>query len=168
MPELPIRSQWALQCLRLRRGERVVEFGYGGGEVIAALHARVAQSAIDGIDRSATAAAKARRRNAESIGRGDSRLLHGDFLRDAPAERYDRAFAVNVNVFWRQPAIAFAAAPAWMRRRGALLLVFEAPDPAKAARISDVLQRGKVLPFALQRCRRHLPNRRLAAFWFTQ
>jgi predicted TPR repeat methyltransferase len=167
VPELPIRFQWTLQCLRLRRGGRVVEFGYGGGEVIAALQSRADQSAIDGIDRSATAVARAHRRNSDAIEHGKSQLLHGDFLRDAPQSRYDQAFAVNVNVFWRDPEAAFAAASAWVKRKGSLLLVFEAPGAAKATAIADALQRADASPFALRRCRWHPDNKRLVAFRFT-
>lgn len=133
--------------------------------MIAALQSR-AQSAIDGIDRSATAVARARRRNADAIERGKSQLLHGDFLRDVPDERYDCAFAVNVNALWRDPGTAFAAASAWVRRKGALLLVFEAPGPAKATAIAEALQRADPSPFTLRRCRSHPDNKHLVAFWF--
>ncbi len=135
--------------------------------MIAALQARGGPSAIDGIDRSATAVARARRRNSGAIERGKAHLLHGDFLRDAPQSRYDQAFAVNVNVFWRDPGTAFAAASVWVKRKGSLLLIFEAPGPAKAVEITDALQRADASPFELRRCQSHPDNSRLAAFWFT-
>ena len=57
-------------------------------------------------------------------------------------ERYDRALAVNVNVFWTRPAPALAVVRRLLRPRGLLCLVFEPPSAVQARRVADAIARA--------------------------
>ncbi|MFD3704155.1 SAM-dependent methyltransferase [Nocardia sp. NPDC058658] len=106
------RFDWFADTMGVRAGERVLELGPGSGASLQRIAAGLGDGRIVGVDRSATAIARAGRRCATEIADGRVRLVEGEIgkleaarLLDAGA-RFDLIFAVNVNLFWTGPATA--------------------------------------------------------------
>ncbi len=96
---------------------------------------------VTGIDRSATAIEAARRRNAEWIAAGAVRLVHCE-LADAGQldQRFDKIFAVNVNVFWaRRATTELEVIKALLDRDATLRLCYETPPGTDAGRIAGTV-----------------------------
>jgi hypothetical protein len=86
------------------------------------------------IDRSATAIERTRRRNAEHVASGRLALETVDVAEFDPGKaRFDKAFAVNVNVFWTTPATEeLARIRRALEYDARLLLFYETPSAAQA------------------------------------
>jgi SAM-dependent methyltransferase len=133
--KVPDRVRWAVELLDVQPDDVILEFG-GGPGVAARL---VADQLVGGrgrllaIDRSAVAVERTKARNTEHIPAGRvvvEQLPLADLV--AEPDTFDKAFCVNVNVFWTSPADAELAVLArGLRPGGALYLVYgEAPDDA--------------------------------------
>ena len=150
MTRRPLRLTWAIDRLAAREGERIAEIGCGNGSAIAILLQQVSPGFVLGVDRSERAIASARRLHAASIASGQVALVHREFAAARPDMPMDRVFAVNVNAFWRAPRTCFEEIAQWLRPRGSLLLVFEAPTPGKADAIARSLsERDACAPCSL-------------------
>jgi len=127
---IPDRVRWAVDQLRLQPDARVLEIGGGPGAAAELICSQLAQGWLLGLDRSATAIERARRRNQTHLDSGRLRLQQGE-LRDLsiPAGSVDVAFSLNVNLFWTGPAdvelglLYRALAP------GGRLLILYGPGP---------------------------------------
>lgn len=139
--EIPARLRWAVEQLVIAPDARVLEIGCGTGVALGLVCERLSTGHILGIDRSASAIDRARKRNAAHIAAGRAGLWRGelnDFTSDAGA--FDTVFAVNVNVFWTDPARAELRRLFELTKPGGVvLLVYEAPDARKAERIANDL-----------------------------
>jgi cyclopropane fatty-acyl-phospholipid synthase-like methyltransferase len=98
------------------------------------------------IDRSATAIERTRRRNAEHVSSGRLELETVD-LRDfeARGRRFDKVFAVNVNIFWTTRATDELARVREALAPGSrLFLFYETPSAGRAGevatRVADALR----------------------------
>lgn len=127
---LPERISWAYQLIDVRGTEKVLEIGCGPGVAVDLVAASLTTGHITGIDRSATAIARAQQRTAAHIASGRVTLLHTTLAGLAlPARSIDTAFAINVNVFWTTQAdqelhvLATVLDPA-----GTLHLIYETPE----------------------------------------
>jgi cyclopropane fatty-acyl-phospholipid synthase-like methyltransferase len=118
------RNRRTLELLELGPGDRVLEIGFGPGLAVkwAARRARF----VAGIDHSETMLKRAVRRNARAIARG------GVELRRASAEdwsdpraSFDKAFAVNVYMFWKQPTAVFHAIAGALRPGGTVAITHQ-------------------------------------------
>lgn len=134
---VPARLSWAVDVLGVRPGERVLEIGCGRGVAIELLCERSGAGLVVGIDRSPTAIAAAEARNAAHVAAGRVRLLHAALAGADFDERFDRVFAVNVNVFWLGPARELAAVRRVLAPGGRLLLFYEPPSPAQLERAAE-------------------------------
>jgi cyclopropane fatty-acyl-phospholipid synthase-like methyltransferase len=102
---VPERIRWAVETLDIDGADHVLEIGGGPGVAASIVCERLDTGRMLLIDRSATAIERTRRRNAEYVSSGRLALETVD-LRDfdARGRRFDKVFAVNVNVFWTSPA----------------------------------------------------------------
>ena len=150
---VPERVRWAVKQLNPGPDERLLEIGCGPGVAVALICERLAGGRIVAIDRSATAIGRATRRNAEHVAAGKAVLLTMalEDLRPADvlgeAERFDKVFAMNVNLFWvRSPTSELDLVKRLLGPGGALYLFYgygERPQPGKdvenAARVPQAL-----------------------------
>jgi protein-L-isoaspartate O-methyltransferase len=123
---VPDRIAWAVELLDPQPGDRVLEIGCGPGVAAALVCERLGNAGrLTAIDRSATAVERTRRR----LGAGRATVEQSDLAGfDAPASSFDKAFAVNVNVFWTGPADAeLAVLRSVLRRGGVIRLVYGGP-----------------------------------------
>ena len=102
--------------------DRILEFGCGPGVAVALVSARLDDGRITAIDRSAVAIERARARNAASVAVGKVELLQVELARfRGAADQFDKAFAVNVNVFWTTAADAECSVLSRVLRPGAVV-----------------------------------------------
>lgn len=129
MPAIPLRLVRAVATLDVAPGHRVLEIG-GGPGVSAALIGEILARGDGhylGLDRSALATQRARARNAAHVSAGRAEF-RTQALEDAklPAAAFDRILAVNVNLFWTDPAgPGLGRLRAALKDGGQLVLVYE-------------------------------------------
>lgn len=108
VPEL----QWTLDVLSVHPTSRVLEIGFGAGNAINVVAARVPDGHVSGIDLSATMVRVARRRNSRWIQQGRVDLEQGTIARLPFADQaFDSAFSIHTVYFW--PDIHQACSELW-------------------------------------------------------
>jgi SAM-dependent methyltransferase len=137
-PDLPLRVRIAVDLVDPPPDARVLEVGFGPGVSLDLLCRRVPDGHVTGIDRSATAVARAERRNARHLAEARLDLVETDLAGYLPSgDPFDAVLAVNVNVFWTGPADAEIERLAdLLAEGGAVHLVHELPDPDAAERVA--------------------------------
>jgi ubiquinone/menaquinone biosynthesis C-methylase UbiE len=122
----------AFALLDVRPGERILEVGFGGGSMLAAILGAGAKQVI-GIDLSEQMIARGRRRFRRDIASGRAELFEGTVERlpigDASV---DKACSLNSIYFWNDPAAGLKELARVLRPGGALVLGFEAPETLRA------------------------------------
>ncbi|PPK98461.1 methyltransferase family protein [Kineococcus xinjiangensis] len=127
----PARLVWAVDLLGVRPDDEVLEVGCGRGVAAELVCQRLGSGRLTGLDRSATAVAAAEARNAPHVAAGRARFVRAALGSADPASlgTFNAVLAVNVNLFWTDPA---ATELDLLRRLlvpgGRLLLVYEPPS----------------------------------------
>jgi cyclopropane fatty-acyl-phospholipid synthase-like methyltransferase len=131
---IPDRIRWAVETLAVEPGDRLLEIGGGPGVAASLVCERLDRGSLLLIDRSTTAIERTRRRNPEHLASGRLALETVDLVDfDPGAARFDKVFAVNVNVFWTTPATEeLARIRRALQRDGRLFLFYETPSAARA------------------------------------
>jgi len=122
----------------------LLEIGCGPGAAVAMLCERLVGGKVVAIDRSATAISRATKRNAEHVAAGRAVLLTMALERLQPSdvlgrqERFDKVFAMNVNLFWvRSPAKELDLIKRILAPGGALYLFYGYGGPPAAEKGSE-------------------------------
>src|SRR5215218_7505352 len=90
--------------LAVEPGDRLLEIGGGPGVAASLVCDPLESGSLLLIDRSTTAIERTRRRNPEHVASGRLALQTVDVADfDPGTARFDKVFAVNVNVFWTTP-----------------------------------------------------------------
>jgi ubiquinone/menaquinone biosynthesis C-methylase UbiE len=117
----------ARQRLALKRGENVVEIGFGTGKLASLLAADVGQAQVAGADPSPLMVATARRRNPGSD------LREGDASRlPWPDAQFDAAVALHCWQFWHDPAHCLAEIRRVMKPNARLVMILRDHSKAQA------------------------------------
>jgi trans-aconitate methyltransferase len=146
-PSTPVRIEWAVDLLDVAPGDRVLEFGCGAGVAASLVADRLTSGCITAIDRSATAVSRARARSANHV-ESKRMTLETVGLADYRSKvQVDKAFGVNVNLFWTTDARAECAVlGAVLAPDSEVHLIYDAPgDRATdlAERVSTTLERQR-------------------------
>ena len=143
---VPERIRWAVETLAVEPGDRLLEIGGGPGVAASLVCEQLKRGRLLLIDRSATAIERTRRRNPEHIASGRLALQTVDVADFDPGEeRFDKVFAVNVNLFWTTSATeGLACIRRALAHDARLFLFYETPTPAgarqAAGRVAEALQ----------------------------
>jgi cyclopropane fatty-acyl-phospholipid synthase-like methyltransferase len=144
----PERLLWAVELLDPAPGDDILEIGCGRGVAAALVCERLRGGTYAAIDRSRIMTGAARKRIAAHIAAGKA-TVRTVGLAEATfgSQRFDRIFAVNVNVFWTGPAAAeLARIRTLLAPRGVLFLFFESFTAARlrgiAGTVTDTLGRN--------------------------
>jgi SAM-dependent methyltransferase len=99
------RNAWTVEQLGIAPSDRVLELGYGPGLAVAHAVALTPRGHVVGVDRSAVMWRQAAQRNRHAVAEGRATLLVGgaDDLLPAHEGGFDKAFGVNVAMFWPDP-----------------------------------------------------------------
>jgi trans-aconitate methyltransferase len=140
---VPERLTWAVELLDIDPEDQVLEIGCGPGVAVALVCERLAGGRITALDRSAVAISRATQRNAEHVASGKAVLRQVDLAELAPTgQRFDKIFAVNVNLFWVRAADAeLRRIKELLRPGGVLHLVYEPPSQKRATQVADTVTR---------------------------
>lgn len=126
----------------MQPSDEILEIGPGPGIAVALVCDLLVDGHITVIDRSATAVRRTTERNSECIASGKARVVQAD-LSDVSFEsrRFDKVFAINVNLFWVQPdGPHFPIVANLLRPEGRLYLFYEAPTAVKAQQIQQIAE----------------------------
>lgn len=128
----PDRIGWAVERLDPAAADELLEIGCGNGAAVALICPRLECGRITAIDRSATAIATATKRNAAHIASGKAVFLATELACfESSAHSFDKAFAVNVNVFWLRPTAELRVLARVLKPGGALCLAFQPPNESQ-------------------------------------
>jgi cyclopropane fatty-acyl-phospholipid synthase-like methyltransferase len=97
---VPARIAWAIDLLHIQPEDRILEIGCGSGVALSLVADRLDGGRITAMDRSASAIERARARNAQHIAAGRAVLRQVELAKFRGRGPFDKAFAINVNVFW--------------------------------------------------------------------
>jgi ubiquinone/menaquinone biosynthesis C-methylase UbiE len=117
------------QRLRLQRGDRVLEIGFGNGKLLPALLAGAADLSYVGVDISETMVADAGVFNAALVasGRASFQLARAETL-PFTDKSFEKVFAVNVIYFWPEPVRALAEMRRVLRPGGVSIVAAVSAD----------------------------------------
>jgi ubiquinone/menaquinone biosynthesis C-methylase UbiE len=141
--KIPRRILWAVQQLSVDPDDDVLEIGCGVGIAASLICSRLANGHLTAIDRSESMIDAARRRNRAYIESGKvsfsaTSLAEADF----GSRHFNKALAVNVNLFWLKPAVELAILKKALRPRGEICLVFQPPVSSKIEPITEACARS--------------------------
>jgi len=103
-PSNRLRNLRTLELLDIRPEDRVLEVGFGPGLAVARAADLATSGKVVGLDHSELMLRQATRRNAQAIRVGRVELLLGSADALPRFEvRFDKVFAVNVYMFWKDP-----------------------------------------------------------------
>lgn len=145
-PRVPERLRWAVQLLDVSPDDEILEIGPGPGVSVALICEQLVGGRITIIERSATAVQRATRRNADHVASGRAVFHHLDLAevdlvrRALTGQHFDKALAVNINLFWVRPASAeLQLIEDLLGPNGVLHLVYEAPGEEQASRVAKAV-----------------------------
>jgi ubiquinone/menaquinone biosynthesis C-methylase UbiE len=114
--------------LEIRPDDRVLEIGCGHGVAATYVCERLEGGRLTAIDRSAKMIAAASARNAGFVAVGKAEFLVAELERlDLGERRFDKAFAVRVGLFHREPERAREIVERWLAPGGAVFAFFDPP-----------------------------------------
>ena len=136
---IPERIRWAVETLAVEAVDRLLEIGGGPGVAASLVCDRLDRGSLLVIDRSETAIERTRGRNAEHVASGRLAVECADATDfDPGTARFDKVFAVNVNLFWTTPATdELTRIRRALKREGRLFLFYETPSAARARQAVD-------------------------------
>lgn len=134
------RFAWAAETLAVKPSDKMLEIGCGHGLAVPLVAAKLKPGGLLAIDRSAKMIALAAKRNRALVKSGKV-AFETAALEDYAIgrQRFSKIFAVNVNLFWTDPAAGLPPVAGWLRPRGRLYLFYQPPSGAMIDRIAGIL-----------------------------
>lgn len=135
---LPKRIGWAVGRIAAEGPDSLLEVDCGPGVAVALIAPRMKSGRILALDRSLSAITAARERNRMWEASGKARFLHSPLhdLTDE-GERFDKIFAINVNLFWIDPTAELPVIKRRLKDKGRLYLFYEPPQAHRRQEIAE-------------------------------
>ncbi|MEQ1953293.1 class I SAM-dependent methyltransferase [Mesorhizobium sp. CN2-181] len=138
--KIPPRLLWAARQLAFDDTADLLEVGCGHGVLAGLICENLSAGSLVAIDRSDKMVAVAQQRNAAQIAAGRVSFEVAALAdADLGSRRFDRIFAVNVNVFWIDPRRELAAVRHLLNPGGQLDLFYEPPGMSQAQKIEMLI-----------------------------
>ena len=135
---IPDRIAWAIDTMEIAPTDRVLEIGCGNGTAVAVLADRLPDCSIVAIDRSEKMIRSAIQRNREAVSLGRVQFHQASLNEmDAGQPPFDAIFAINVNLFWMEPAVEWSEMKTLLRPDGTVYLFNQPPSASKMQEIAD-------------------------------
>lgn len=141
MATVPDRIRWAVEAVDPQPGERILEIGCGPGAAAQLVCERLTTGHLLATDRSAVAVNRTAGRNPQYVkaGRLTVQRTALDEL-SLPEDSIDKAFGINVNLFWVSHAEAELAVLRQGLRSGApLFILYGADGPTGGDRVTTLV-----------------------------
>lgn len=141
---VPQRIKWAVNALNVDEADDVLELGCGSGVAAVLVAGKLTTGQVTAVDRSAVAVGRAITRGSDLIDAGRLGVRQASVAElDQATERYDKIFAINVNLFWVRPGSSEVGVVRQLLRPGGELHVFyDVPDPGQAQRTARLVAEG--------------------------
>ncbi|MER5462464.1 methyltransferase domain-containing protein [Streptomyces sp. NPDC002668] len=117
---------WAIEHMDVRRSQRVLDVGCGGGMAVKLLSQRASRGFVAGVDYSMDMVSQAVRRNVEGVARRRVEVRYGDSAA-LPYEdaSFDQVCAIETFYFWPDPMQGLAEAYRVLRPGGQVSITLE-------------------------------------------
>jgi|SRR5687767_732825 len=140
---IPDRIVWAVATLNFEPSDEVLEIGCGHGFAVPLVCEKLRRGTLTAIDRSPKMIAAARKRTRALVATGKVEfetvaLADADFGR----RRFSKIFAVNINLFWIDPAAELPVVKRLLRPGGTLYLFYQPPRAGQLKPIAAKLARN--------------------------
>ena len=139
----PDRIVWAVETLDIGPSEHMLKIGCGHGLAVPLVCERLVRGTLTAIDRSPKMIAVAKKRSRLLVAAGKA-AFETVALADADLgrRRFSKIFAINVNLFWTDPAAELPVLRKLLRPAGALYLFYQPPNPAQLKPLAAKLMRN--------------------------
>ena len=126
-------NQLVLEQLAVVPGDRILEVGFGGGDLIERMLRTGKPEFVSGVDRSHEMVRSASKRFKEYLRNGKVELRRGE-IENLPYanETFTKVCTVNTLYFWPEPAKALAECRRVLRPEGRLLICFNSKKDMEA------------------------------------
>jgi len=142
LAETPKRVLWAVKQLDIQSRDTILEVGCGDGSALNQIAPRLTGGRVVGVDRSELAIRAAQKRNREGLTAGTVWLVQSELADLELSERFAKAFALNVNVFWHRPKKELAVLKSLLALGGQLSLMYEPPSADQLDHIAELTRRN--------------------------
>ena len=137
---VPERVRWAVDVLDPRPTDEILEVGGGPGVSAGLICERLTTGRLLAVDRSAVAAERTAQRNAEQVAAGRLTVEQCDLdALDVPADSFDKALTLNVNLFWVKDPEQELAVLRRALRPGGVLHILYGTGPTGGARVTEAV-----------------------------
>lgn len=122
------RFAWAVEVLNIKPTDTILEIGCGTGILVEQIARKLTSGQITAIDQSPALIKMASKRNKEFILRRRVELLTTKFAKMQPgAHFYNKIFAFNVSLFWKNPIHELKLITSHLANEGVFYLFHQPP-----------------------------------------
>lgn len=136
------RFRPVIEALDIDPNDRLLEIGCGNGVSVEMICEFLHAGSITAIDRSPSMTSRALQRNRANVHAGRARILTASLADLDLDERFGKIFAVNVNVFWMEPAREMEAVRRLLAQDGSLFLFYQPPTGSSTEELRAKLRRN--------------------------
>ena len=138
MKQVADRIRWTVDLLEAAPSDLILEIGCGTGAAVSLICGRLRDGMVTAVDQSKKMILAARKKNAEHESAGKVRFVAAKFHEaDLGESRLHKVFAINVNVFWQNPARELHPIRERLLPGGTLYLVNQPPALGKIRVIEE-------------------------------
>ncbi|MGR3764651.1 class I SAM-dependent DNA methyltransferase [Rossellomorea sp. NS-SX7] len=119
-------NKWSIQRLPIKKGDHILEVGFGPGYCINKIIQKYPGTSVDGVDISSTMKEAAHQKNKAAIEEGRVRLFVHDISQfHSKDEKYDHIFSVNNYPLWNDSKSALYHIHRMLKPGGSLVITVQ-------------------------------------------